>query len=45
MIDAYGQEEEVNTPRGMVLIPGGTFMMAVNHRIIILEEKLSGADY
>lgn len=39
VIVAYGQVEEGNTPQGMVLIPGGTFMMGSDHGQAIAAPK------
>lgn len=36
---AYGQEEEKNTPEGMMLIPGGTFMIGSDHGQSIAAPK------
>jgi formylglycine-generating enzyme required for sulfatase activity len=39
VIIAYGQVEEDNPPEGMVLIPGGTFMMGSDHGQAIAAPK------
>ena len=36
---AYGQVEEGNPPEGMVLVPGGTFMMGTDHGQAIAAPK------